>query len=83
VLEGDVSKLQPKDPNCTQSPSDSNSYWKNGCYNTLAEGVRDSKAMAVGIGIGLALFKLLVIILAFYLCVSLRRSQNTFRLGAE
>jgi hypothetical protein len=56
VLEGDVRRLQPKDSNCTQSPSDSNSYWKKGCYNTIAESVRESKVMIFGVGIGLGLF---------------------------
>jgi tetraspanin-18 len=65
VLEGDVLKLQPKDPDCTKRPSDSNSYWKKGCYNALLEFVREFKVTPVGIGIGLTLFKLLVIILAF------------------
>jgi tetraspanin-18 len=37
ILEGDVSKLRPKDPNCPQNPSDANSYWKKGCYNTIAK----------------------------------------------
>jgi tetraspanin-18 len=83
VLEGDVGRLQPKDKNCPQSPSDSNSYWKNGCYNTIAERFRESKLMIIGIGVGLGLFKLFAIIVAFYLCVSLRNRQNTRWLDYE
>jgi tetraspanin-18 len=81
VLEGDVGRLQPKDKNCPQSPSDSNSYWKKGCYNALVERVRESKVIAVVIGIGMALFKLLVIIVAFYLCRSLGGCQRGCRCG--
>jgi tetraspanin-18 len=71
VLEGDVSKLKPKDPACIQHPSDTNSYWKKGCYNALLEFLQESKFIVVGISIGLVIFKLLVISVAFYLCLSL------------
>jgi tetraspanin-18 len=84
VLEGDVSKLQPKDPACTKRPSDTNSYWKKGCYNALAEGFWKSKFIALGISIGLVIFKLLVISVAFYLCRSLPpRSPNSYDFGSE
>jgi hypothetical protein len=66
VLVGDVAKLQPKFKNCTQEPSNVNSYWKNGCYTALMERTLLYKLMAVGVGVGLAVFQLLGIIFAFY-----------------
>jgi tetraspanin-18 len=83
VLEGDIAKLQPKDAKCTESPSDSNSYWKKGCYNAILEGIWESKIMAIGIGVGLVLFKLLLIFLAFYLCRSLRTGERRRRFDLE
>jgi hypothetical protein len=35
VLEGDVAKLRPKFKNCTQEPTNCNSYRKNRCYVAL------------------------------------------------
>jgi tetraspanin-18 len=83
ILEGDISKFQPKDPKCTQSPSDSNSYWKTGCYNAILGVIRKSKSMAIGIGIGLVLFKLVLIFLACYLCRSLRAGERSRQMGPE
>jgi tetraspanin-18 len=81
ILEGDVSKLQPKYSNCTKSPSDTNSYWKKGCYNTIVERIQDSKVVAIGIIVGLGLFKLLLITIAFYLCTSIQGYQGASQLS--
>ncbi|XP_069688524.1 CD82 antigen-like [Periplaneta americana] len=70
VLE-DVSKFQPKFKNCPSRPSDSNSYWKKGCYDAFVELIMENINIAIGIGIGLGLIQLLGIILAFCLCRSI------------
>jgi tetraspanin-18 len=76
ILEGDISKFQPKDQNCTQSPSDANSYWKKGCYNAIAEKVDEYKVTTIAIGIGLAVLKLVIILVALFFCRSLQKRQN-------
>jgi hypothetical protein len=83
ILEGDFAKLKPKDPKCTENPSDSNSYWNKGCYKAIVEGIRESIVMVIGIGIGLVLFQLLLVISTFCLLRSLRTFQKRFPSGPE
>ncbi|PNF28572.1 hypothetical protein B7P43_G12773 [Cryptotermes secundus] len=79
ILEGDVSKFQPKYSNCTKSPSDENSYWKTGCFNTVVGMVIDTKVTIIGIAVGLAVFKLVLSIVSFCLCRSIRERQRISR----
>lgn len=37
VLDGDPIKLKPKSPSCTNDPSESNSYYNKGCYESILE----------------------------------------------
>jgi hypothetical protein len=84
ILKRHVSKLRRKDPNCHQNPSDANSYWEKGCYNTLANTVRRSKAIAIGVVIGLGVFKFLLVLPgALHLCAKLRSGGNTFEYSPE
>ncbi|KAJ9595708.1 hypothetical protein L9F63_013121, partial [Diploptera punctata] len=71
VLEGDIGKFQPKFKTCPSKPSDSNSYWKKGCYSTFVDLVMEHINIVIGIGIGLGLVQLLGMILAFCLCKSI------------
>jgi tetraspanin-18 len=79
VLEGDTAKLQPKDKNCLTKPSDSNSYWKSGCYNALVKWLEEKKTTVILICIGSALMNLLSIISTFCFCQSIRVRQKKFR----
>jgi hypothetical protein len=77
ILEGGVSKLRPKDPNCTQNPSDANSYWKKGCYKTKISLVQEPMVIAVIFCGASAVYKFLFIIsVSFYLCTPLQAGGN-------
>lgn len=76
ALVGDVTNtqnLQPKDPRCPYSPSQTNSYYMTGCYTTFINLLMDHANIAIGIGIGVGLVQLLGIFLAFCLCKSIAR----------
>jgi tetraspanin-18 len=83
ILQGDLAKLQPKNKTCTQEPTDSNSYWKNGCFVALMQRVWIHKLMAVGIGVGLALLQLLGVIFAFYFSGYILNDDNFSSDGEE
>jgi tetraspanin-18 len=83
VLEGDVAKLQPKVKTCTQDPSNSNSYWKNGCYAALTGRIWAYKLMAVGICVGLAVFQLLGIIYSFYFSGYIINEDNNVEVSSS
>ncbi|XP_021937297.1 CD82 antigen-like isoform X2 [Zootermopsis nevadensis] len=71
VLEGDVAKFKPMSEMCPDVPTDINSYWKKGCYDTFVQLIMENINIAIGIGIGIGLVQLLGIILAFCLCRSI------------
>nr|CAD7441982.1 unnamed protein product [Timema bartmani] len=71
VLVGDLNKFTPKDPQCPNNPSESNSYYMKGCYETFYNWLMEHINTAIGVGIGLGLLQLLGIFFAFCLCKSI------------
>nr|CAD7406223.1 unnamed protein product [Timema poppensis] len=71
VLVGDLNKFTPKDPQCPNNPSESNSYYLKGCYETFYNWLMEHINTAIGVGIGLGLLQLLGIFFAFCLCKSI------------
>jgi tetraspanin-18 len=78
VLEDNTKTLQPKDKGCPQSPSDSNSYWKKGCYKRLTERMWESKILTIALAVSLALLEVLGILAAFYLWRAIRRNERFY-----
>jgi hypothetical protein len=78
VLQGDKGKLQPRDSSCPNSPSDSNSYMKNGCYKALVDALRKSKILTIAVVVALIMFKVLGIFCAFRLWKSITRSERYY-----
>jgi hypothetical protein len=78
VLQGDTGKLQPKDSSCPQSPSDSNSYMKKGCYKALTDKLWKSKILTIAIVVILIMFKVLGIFCTFRLWRSISRNERYY-----
>ncbi|XP_076652296.1 tetraspanin 66E isoform X1 [Halictus rubicundus] len=65
-----------KDPSCPMSPTSSNSYYKQGCYEAIVRTIQENAAIAIGVGAGLAFVEILVIILALHLACCHWRPQH-------
>ncbi|XP_065075158.1 tetraspanin-18 [Ochlerotatus camptorhynchus] len=64
------------DKNCPYSPSDSNSYYKKGCYNSLIDWIMNNRNLVIIVAIGVGLVQLLAIFLAFCLCKSIEKYRG-------
>lgn len=69
----DKKKINPKFPNCTQSPSSVNSYYMSGCYERVRNWVMDHINIVIYVIIAVILIELLSVFLAFCLCMSIGR----------
>uniref|UniRef100_A0A1B0D3H1 Uncharacterized protein n=2 Tax=Phlebotomus papatasi TaxID=29031 RepID=A0A1B0D3H1_PHLPP len=72
----DKSLLELRDPNCPYSPSENNSYYKKGCYETVLEWILSHQTLIIGVGIGIGLIQLLAIFLAFCLCKAIDKFRG-------
>jgi tetraspanin-18 len=83
----DTVKVTPIDKTCVNRPSDKNSYWKKPCYGqirpVIAERMKKTINIAIGIISGLVLIQSVGMILAFFLYQSIQirnlKSPNTCR----
>ncbi|KAH8234699.1 hypothetical protein KR032_001958 [Drosophila birchii] len=74
----DVNKLVPRDEDCTTNPSDSNSFYKKGCYEVFTEWLIGQRELIIGV-IVVGIVHLVLIILAFALCKAFAK-YNDMRL---
>lgn len=68
--------FEPLDRSCPYSPSDSNSYYKQGCYNALIDWIMYNRNLVIIVAIGVGLVQLLAIFLAFCLCKSIEKYRG-------
>ncbi|XP_053689865.1 tetraspanin-18 [Sabethes cyaneus] len=68
--------FEPQDKNCPVSPSDSNSYYKQGCYNALIDWIMYNRNLVIIVAIGVGLVQLVAIFLAFCLCKSIEKYRG-------
>ncbi|EDW36672.1 GL15661 [Drosophila persimilis] len=74
----DVAALVPRDEDCVTNPSDSNSFYKKGCYEVFTEWLIGQRELII-IVIGVGIVHLILIILAFSLCKAFAK-YNDMRL---
>uniref|UniRef100_A0A1L8DK44 Tetraspanin n=1 Tax=Nyssomyia neivai TaxID=330878 RepID=A0A1L8DK44_9DIPT len=72
----DKSLLELRDTSCPYSPSESNSYYKRGCYEAVLEWIQTHQTLIIGVGIGIGLIQLLAIFLAFCLCKAIDKFRG-------
>lgn len=63
----DVSKMVPRDEDCTTNPSESNSFYKKGCYEVFTQWLIRQRELIIGV-IVTGIVHLILVILAFALC---------------
>jgi len=76
----DKTLLKPVDSNCPYSPSDSNSYYMKGCYDSLINYLDYNKNLVIGVSSGLILIQLFAAFLAFCLCKCIGNYRSSSRL---
>ncbi|BFF97932.1 tetraspanin-9 [Drosophila madeirensis] len=74
----DVADLVPRDEDCVTNPSDSNSFYKKGCYEVFTDWLIGQRELII-IVIGVGIVHLVLIILAFSLCKAFAK-YNDMRL---
>ncbi|KAI8040387.1 hypothetical protein M5D96_006327 [Drosophila gunungcola] len=74
----DVAKLVPRDEDCATNPSDSNSFYKKGCYEVFTEWLIAQRELII-VAIVVGIVHLVLIILAFALCKAFAK-YNDMRL---
>ncbi|XP_034941118.1 tetraspanin-1 isoform X2 [Chelonus insularis] len=68
-----------QDPNCPTRPSDTNSYYMQGCYKAIVSTIQENAAIVIGVAVVLVFIEILVIILALYLACCYWRPQHVYR----
>ncbi|XP_058062806.1 tetraspanin-9 [Anopheles bellator] len=71
-----TSLFQPQDQNCPFSPTESNSYFKKGCYMALTDWILYNRNLVIIVAIAVGLTQLLAIFLAFCLCKSIEKYRG-------
>jgi tetraspanin-18 len=66
-LKGDPIKLIPEDSNCIRNPTDSNSYYKLGCFTALLQKLETKMNIAIVVGVIVACLQIIGIV--FAICV--------------
>ncbi|XP_011180604.1 CD82 antigen [Zeugodacus cucurbitae] len=64
----DVSQMLPRDDDCVINPSESNSYYKKGCYEVFTDWIISHREIIIGVLLGVGIVHLFAIFLAFCLC---------------
>jgi len=75
-LEGNTALFKPVDENCIHSPSTTNSYMNNGCYETVYDHLISRLNIVIGVVVGVVAVQLLGIIFAFCLCHSVGNERD-------
>jgi len=76
VLTGIPRLLQPEDPSCIISPTETNSYLSSGCYNKFSTVVNENIDMVIGVVVVVAATQLLAIIFSFCLCRAVGQERD-------
>uniref|UniRef100_A0A182WML0 Tetraspanin n=1 Tax=Anopheles minimus TaxID=112268 RepID=A0A182WML0_9DIPT len=67
---------EPQDKNCPFSPTESNSYFKKGCYNAITDWIMHNQEVVIIVAIGVGVTQLLGIILALCVCKSIEKYRG-------
>jgi len=76
ILTGDLHHLQPEDPSCIISPTQTNSYLLSGCYNKFTTMANNNIDMVIGVVVVVAATQLLAIIFSFCLCRAVGQERD-------
>uniref|UniRef100_A0A182YBU8 Tetraspanin n=1 Tax=Anopheles stephensi TaxID=30069 RepID=A0A182YBU8_ANOST len=68
--------FQPQDKNCPFAPTESNSYFKKGCYDALTDWIMYNRNLLITVAIAVGLTQLVAMFLAFYLCKSIDKYEG-------
>ncbi|CAO1373824.1 unnamed protein product [Diamesa serratosioi] len=72
--------LKPLDQSCVYTPSETNSYFEQGCYKNLMDYLQTNRNIVMGVGAGLGIVQLFAIFLAFCLCKTINHYRSSSRL---
>eukprot|EP00092_Neocalanus_flemingeri_P079328 GFUD01098813.1.p1 GENE.GFUD01098813.1~~GFUD01098813.1.p1 ORF type:complete len:292 (+),score=99.27 GFUD01098813.1:117-992(+) len=78
ILTGDPLLLNPADPSCIISPTQSNSYLSTGCYTKFSFMVTENLDLVIGAVVVVAATQLLAIIFAFCLCRAVGQERDYY-----
>lgn len=73
-LVGNKFDFKPLDPNCIYQPTEINSYYRTGCYQTVNNWMMGHLDLMLWVGLGLGTLELLLMIIAF--CLSKQKTDK-------
>jgi len=72
----DLKYFEPKDPNCIEVPTVTNSYYTNGCYESVINKALENQHIVIGVSVGILALQILGIIFSFCLCKAIGKDRD-------